>query len=150
MNRFVTPVFVISIIAILLPVSCHNMETTNEKVSSQLLIQVNLREEQIANPTSDRLEMMKNMGMRVDSLEIQRIFVHLTQELNTSQIEELEATGITLYLDSWIPAVGVHPTGFLIADMPVAKLEELAEKDYVVKLDTAERVLEPNNLSRPQ
>ncbi|GAG08549.1 unnamed protein product, partial [marine sediment metagenome] len=34
---------------------------------------------------------------------------------------------------------------FIVADMPIDKLQELAEKDYVVKLDTAERVLEPQN-----
>jgi len=122
----------------------------DEKVSSQLLAQVNLRKEQVAEPTLDRLELMKNMGMRVDNLEIQRIFIHLSQELNTSQVEELEAMGITLYLDSWIPPVGAHPTGFILADMPVDKLGELAEKDYVVKLDTAEQMLEPTNGSQPQ
>jgi len=122
----------------------------DEKVSSQLLTQVNLRKEQIADPTSDRLKLMKNMGMRVDNLEIQRIFIHLSQELNTSQIEELESMGIVLYLDSWIPPVGAHPTGFILADMPIDRLEELAGKDYIVRLETAEQMLEPTNGSQPQ
>jgi len=90
---------IICVFSVLLPVSCSNGEAINnnasnqinEKVSSQLLTQVNLRKEQIANPTPDRLELMKNMGMRVDNLEIQMIFIHLSQELNTSQIEDLEA-----------------------------------------------------------
>ena len=154
MSKFFRLIIAISVIVLtLLPASCSNSETenaVNEKVGSQLLTQVNLRKEQIAEPTSDRLEMMKNMGMSVDNLEIQRIFIHLSQELNTSQIEELEAMGITLYLDSWIPAVGDHPTGFLIADMPIDKLEALAEKDYVVRLATAERQLEPQSGSQPQ
>lgn len=138
------------VFSILLPVSCSNTETINEKVSSQLLAQVNLRKEQIAEPTSDRLEIMQNMGMRVDNLEIQRIFIHLSQELNPSQIEELEAMGLTLHLDSWIPPVANHPTGFILAEMPVDKLEELAEKDYVIRLDTAEQMLEPQASSQSQ
>ena len=93
---------------------------------------------------------MKAMGMRVDDLEIQRIFIHLAKELNSSQVEELEAMGIILYLESWIPPVGAHPTGFILADMPIDRLEELAQKDYVVKLDSAERVLEPQKGSQPQ
>ena len=158
MNRFLTFIIGISLIfSVLLPVSCSNTETINEKVSAQLLTQINekvsaqlltqinLRKAQIADPNQDRLEMMQNMGMRVDQLEIQRIFIHLEQAPNTSQVEELKAMGITLYLDSWIPPVGVHPYGVLLADMPVDKLEEVAEKDYIVKLDTAERVLEPEN-----
>ncbi len=159
MNKFVRLIIVIGLVfSVLLPVSCSNGEAINnnasnqinEKVSSQLLTQVNLRKEQIANPTPDRLELMKNMGMRVDNLEIQLIFIHLGQELNTSQIAELEAMGITLYLDSWIPPVGAHPTGFLTANMPQDKLEELVEKDYVIRLDTAELQLEPQAGGQPQ
>jgi hypothetical protein len=130
--------------------SCGGGDMTNEKVSSLLLTQVNLRKEQIAEPTPERLEMMKAMGMRVDNLKIQRIFIYLHKELSPPQIEELKAMGLTLYLDSWIPPVGNHPTGFIIADMPIDKLAELAEKDYVVKLDTAERQLEPKGGSQPQ
>ena len=151
MSKLIRLIIAIScVFSTLLPLSCSNTKTINEKVSSQLLAQVNLRKEQIAEPTSDRLEIMKNMGMNVDNLETQRIFIHLSQELSPSQVKELEAIGITLYLDSWIPPVGGHPTGFLIADMPVDKLEELAEKDYVIRLDTAEQVLEPHGGSQPQ
>jgi len=138
------------IFSVLIPLSCSNTETINQKVSSLLLAQIKLRQEQIAEPSSDRLKIMKNMGMRVDNLEIQRIFIHLSQGLNTSQVEELEAIGITLYLESWIPPLENHPTGFLLADMPIDRLEELAAKEYIVKLDTAERVLEPEDGTQPQ
>ena len=136
----------------LLPISCSRSDTDimNEKVSSQLLTQVNFRKEQIANPTSDRLEIMKNLGMNVDNLKMQRIFIHLNRELSPAQIKEIETMGIILYLDSWIPPVGDHPTGFLIADMPVDKLETLARKGYVVRLETAERQLQPQNTAQPQ
>ncbi len=137
-------------LAALLMVACSNTGTANDKVSSTLLAQVNLRREQIVEPTPDRLEMMKQLGMRVDNLEIQQIFIHLTKELNSSQMAELEAMSIILYPDSWIPPVGAHPTGFIIADMPIDKLEELAARDYVVRLDTAERQLEPQPGGQPQ
>ena len=134
----------------MLLLSCSTTERINEKLSSELMVQLNLRKEQIAHPTPDRLELMKSTGMSVDNLEIQRIFIHLSQKLNASQIEELEAMRITLYLDSWIPPVGNHPTGFLLADVPIDKIEELAERDYVVRLDTAEHQLEPQAGSQPQ
>ncbi|UCG55288.1 MAG: hypothetical protein JSV32_03490 [Dehalococcoidia bacterium] len=145
-----TALIISCVILVLLLFSCYDTEVRSEKMSSELLAQVNLRKEQIAHPTSDRLELMKSMGMMVDNLEIQRIFIHLSQKLNASQIEELEAMRITLYLDSWIPPVGNHPTGFLLADVPIDKIEELAEKEYVVRLDTAERQLEPQAGSQPQ
>jgi hypothetical protein len=112
------------------------------KASALLLLQIDLREQQLAAPTLERLEQMKAMGMRTENLGMQRIFIHLAQEPTPSQIDELQAMGITLYLDSWIPSVGEHPTGFLVADMPIDKLDELADKYYVVRLDTAEQVLE--------
>ncbi len=113
------------------------------KASALLLLQVDLKEKQLAAPTPERLEQMKAMGMRTDNLDMQRIFIHLAQEPTLSQIDELTAMGITPYPDSWIPPVGEHPTGFIVADMPIDKLDELAGKDYVVRLDTAEQVLEP-------
>lgn len=158
MSKLIITIITISLVLSILPVvSCAKTGTENqvsnhvsEKASSQLLAQVNLRKEQITEPSPERLELMKNMGMQVDNLGIQEIFIHLEQAPSTSQIQELEAMGLTLYLDSWIPPVGAHPTGFLTADMPVDKLEALAEKDYVVRLDTAERVLMPQNGIKPQ
>ena len=89
--------------------------------------------------------MMQARGMRIEDLGRQRIFIHLAQEPTAKQLNELEAMGVTPYPDSWIPPVGEFPTGFIVADMPVDKLDELAGKDYVVQLDTAEQLLEPQN-----
>jgi len=113
------------------------------KASALLRLQIDLREQQLAAPTPERLEQMKAMGMRTENLGMQRIFIHLAQEPTAQQIDELEAMGIIPYPDSWIPPVGGHPTGFIVADMPIDKLGELDSKDYVVQLDTAEQVLEP-------
>jgi subtilisin family serine protease len=89
--------------------------------------------------------MMQAMGMRTEDLGMQRIFIHLVQEPTSQQLEELEALGIIPYPDSWIPPVGEFPTGFIVADMPVDRLGELAGKDYVAQLDTAEQMLKPQN-----
>jgi len=123
--------------------SCGTVATPEEKASSLLLSQIELRQQQIAEPTTERLEQMKAMGMNVDNLHIQRICIYLTEPLTQPQIEELEALGLSLYLDSWIPPTGSHPQGFIIADMPIDKLAEVASEDYVVRLDSAERLAQP-------
>ena len=116
------------------------------KVSSLLSIQVNAKTHcQQVRPTAEELGMMKAMGMRTENLGMQRVFIHLAQELTAKQIDELEAMGIIPYPDSWIPPVGEYPTGFIVADMPINKFDELSEKDYVIKLDTTEQLLEPQN-----
>jgi subtilisin family serine protease len=81
----------------------------------------------------------------LDDLNKQRIYIHFADKPSRSQVAELEAIGVTLYLDSWIPPLKNHHTGFLIADMPIDRLEELSIKEYVISLYTAERVLEPAN-----
>jgi hypothetical protein len=116
------------------------------KASTLLLLQIDLREKQLAAPTAERLKQMQAMGMRTENLGVQRVFIHLAQEPTAGQIDELEAMGIILYPDSWIPATGGHPTGFMVADMPIDKLDELEGKDYVVRLDTAEQLLEPQSV----
>ena len=119
------------------------IEIKATKASALLLLQIDLREQQLADPTPERLEQMKAMGMRTENLEVQRIFIHFAQEPTAEQIDELTAMGIILYPDSWIPSAEGHPAGFMVADMPIDKLDELAGRDYVVQLDTAEQMLEP-------
>ncbi len=141
----------ISVLLLLLLVSClDTKETANEKISSLLLTQVNLKKEQIKNPNDGRLNLIKEMGMNVDNLENQLIFIHLERKLNEAQVTELQNIGLILHMDSWIPPIGAHLTGYIIADMPVDALDELVEREYIIKLDTAERVLEPQAGSGPQ
>ena len=128
---------------------------SGSKISSMLILQVEakLRATEAggvpaaleASLQEGRVDILRTPGIKLEDLDKQRIFIHLAEEPTESQIRELEAMGTTLYLDSWIPAVGDHPTGFLIADMRTDKLEELAAKDYILRLDTAEQVLEPQN-----
>jgi len=120
-------------------------EMVKEKASSLLLMQVDLRAEQMAEPTAERLKQMQTMGMRTEDLTSQRIFIDFEQEPTQSQLEELRDIGITAYADSWIPPVGDHPTGFILAEMPIDKLNELAAMDYIIRLNTAEQPFEPQS-----
>ncbi|MFC1933788.1 S8 family serine peptidase, partial [Chloroflexota bacterium] len=126
-----------------------------EKVSSMLAFQVEAKIRAAkaggapaaieASLQEDRVDILQASGMKMEDLNKQQVFIHVTEEPTQSQIRELGAMGITLYPDSWIPPIGVHPTGFITADMPVDSLRMLASKNYVVRLDTAEQQLEPQN-----
>jgi hypothetical protein len=142
-------VFLVSLIlvSVIASLSCTENAVTKTKASSALLVQVALRQQQQATPTAERLQQMQTLGMRTDYLGTQRIFIYLAQQLTPAQITELTGLGITIYPDSWIPPLANHPNGFVLADMPVDKLDALAAKDYVIKLDTAEQQLQPQNFS---
>lgn len=120
-------------------ISCSKTFDPTHKVSQALLFQVELRRQQIAAPTDQRLEQMNALGMITDNLTIQRVFIYTKEILTPEQEQELTEMGIKINADSWIPPLGDNPLGFFIAEMPSDKLEELTAKDYIVKLDTAER-----------
>jgi subtilisin family serine protease len=124
----------------------------SSKISPLLALQVEAKTQLALEPlaqTGAEAERIDTLaiatGMRTEDLTCQRIFIHFEQEPTQSQLAELQGLGITAYADSWIPPVGDHPTGFILADMPIDKLNELAAKNYVISLNTAEQVLEPAN-----
>jgi len=119
------------------------VEVAATKATSLLLMQINLRRQQLANPSPERLEQMQAMGMNTEDLKLQRVFIHLSQEPEAEQLAEMEALGITPYPESWIPSAEGPSAGFMVADMPIEKLDELSGKDYIIQLDTAEQGLEP-------
>jgi hypothetical protein len=119
------------------PVNSPSPSTSN-KISSSLQIQINLRKAQIASPNPDRLSQMQAQGMDITHINSQRIFIYLIQQLTSDQTADLQSLGLTLYPESWIPPVGAHPAGYFLADMPIDKLDSLAARDYIVRLDTAE------------
>jgi hypothetical protein len=140
---------VLAVVTGALLTACPGNPTTQAKASSLLLAQVALRQQQIASPTQARLQEMQSYGMRTDNLGVQRVFIYLTRPLTTEQGNELRSLGLVLYPESWIPPVGNHPEGFMLAEMPVDRLDSLAAKDYVVRIDTAERKSEPQGGAKP-
>ena len=128
---------------------------SSSKISSLLALQVETKlrlsqgelPEAMANilKLSQQGNQPKTSSPHTGNLTTQRLFVHLAEPPTQLQIRQLQTLGITLYPDSWIPPLGNHPTGFLIADMPLDKLNELAARDYVLSLDSAERTAQPQN-----
>jgi len=109
------------------------------KISGALLEQVELRREQMASPDDQRLKQMQDMGLSTVNLDRQLVYVYVNELLSPEQADDLVALGVNAHEDSWIPAVGNHPLGVFIADMPVDRLEQLAARYYITRLDTAER-----------
>jgi hypothetical protein len=120
-------------------VSCVEKMDYMSKVSGTLIQQVELRREQIVSPSAERLKQMQDMGMSTGDLKTQPVFIYIKEPLSTAQSEDLSALGVNMHMDTWIPPVGNHPLGFFIAEMPVDKLEAVAARDYIARLDTAER-----------
>ena len=86
---------------------------------------------------------------QITQMKHERVFIYFAQQPTSAQINELAVLGVTAYPDSWIPPVTSHPTGFILADIPVDKLDIIAAKNYIIQLDTAEEQYYPqNNVAR--
>lgn len=116
-----------------------------KKISGLLQIQVQLKNSYRESPTPDRLKAMRKMGIRTDEIDRQLIYLHTKRKLSTSRIASLKKIGVVVYEDSWIPPLKNHPTGYVIASIPIDQLHSLAKKTFVVRLDTAEQTLLPKN-----
>ena len=93
MTKHPTSVFLAGVIlAVILLAACVTPDSTNvnEKIGNELSTQIELKQEQSANPTSERLDMMKGLGIIVDNLEIQRVYIHSAQMLIPSQLDEIK------------------------------------------------------------
>jgi len=164
-NKLIGQIFAIAIILILLatglpfsgslsvtvPVVSADNSSSVSKISSLLSLRImmktrylaqagNMPQGQVALPGAD----IQASG-DLTQLNHEKVFLHFMQRPTTANLSELAALGVTAYPDSWIPPVGSHPTGFILADMPVDKLDALAAKDYIVNLNTAEKTAYPQN-----
>jgi len=110
-----------------------------DKLSAILRQQVDARLQQLQAPSEQNLQRMRELGMTIDTIEIQRVYIYLKEQLTAEQEKDLASLGVKAHEDSWIPPMSNHPYGFLIAGVPADKVTELAARDYVIKLDTAER-----------
>ena len=128
------------------PIAFSEVPDTSTKISGLLHLQIEGKTQYLKNPAAaSEIDISKAVGIRTENLAMQRIYIYFSSTPSASQVQELQDLGIILYQDTWIPPVGNHPAGFLLADMPIDKLDELASKSYAVKLDTAEQVHEPQN-----
>src|SRR3989339_2079905 len=116
-----------------------------KKVSGLLQLQIQLRKSYREQPTSERIKAMQRMGIKTAEIEKQLVYVHLKRKLSPSRIASLKEIGVIVHEDSWIPPLKNHPTGYIIASIPIDRLYDVARKSFVIRLETAEQVLLPKN-----
>lgn len=110
------------------------------KVSSLLGAQVQEKSQRFAQARQNRPR-----GMEAVEVPRQKLFVHFERFPSPTQTSELQEMGLLLFPDSWIPPAGAGPTGFMYAEMPVTGITELARKEYITFLQSAEAKSRPRN-----
>ncbi|HHT9146569.1 MAG TPA: S8 family serine peptidase [Candidatus Wunengus sp. YC61] len=116
-----------------------------KKISGLLQLQIQLRKSCREQPTSERIKAMQRMGIKTAEIDKQLVYIHLKRKLNPSRIASLKEIGVIVYEDSWVPPLENHPTGYVMASMPIDRLYDVAKKPFIIRLETAEQVLLPKN-----
>ena len=102
------------------------------KISSSLLKAIDERAAPVQPDSSGALQEPVPDPLNVS------VFIYTYSKPDAEQVADMSSLGVTAYLDSWIPPVGVHPQGFITALVPIVKVNDLATRSYVVRLDNAE------------
>lgn len=77
--------------------------------------------------------------------QFQRVFIHFSEKPDGAKISELQSMGVMVYEDSWIPPIPGHSTGFIVADIPIDRVLNIANLNYVQSLNSAEILNKPLN-----
>lgn len=125
--------------------SAHAEEISWSKIGSSLHVHLDVKKDYLKNPTIEKLTSMENMGINTSNPNAERVFLHFRRYPAPSELTQLRAFDLIVYENSWIPPVGNHPTGFLVAEMPVETADEVAQLEFVTHVNLAGRRLFPLN-----
>jgi hypothetical protein len=79
-----------------------------------------------------------------------KIILYFSEYPSDEQLKQLQALGVQCYLDTWTPPLENHPLGFCIASIQVKNITDVLSLQFVIKMDTAERVCSALNNSATQ
>jgi len=116
------------------------VSATRDVVDGAVRVQV----ERKAGPDAPRFA---EFGDRVDVPDRILAFIHLRPGLAPTRpfVESLRALGVELGDDpAWVPPVGRHPRGYLVADVPVGAIEVIGRMPEVALVRSGERRMEPH------
>ena len=116
-----------------------------KKIGGLLRLQIQLRKSYREQPTSERIKAMQRMGIKTAEIDKQLVYIHLKRKLSPSRVASLKEIGVIVHEDSWVPPLKNHPTGYVAASMPIDRLYDIARKPFIIRLETAEKVLLPKN-----
>jgi subtilisin family serine protease len=131
------------------PVKAQSPAQSISKVGNLLATRIKIKTELTAQTAAPALSDASKSDLKasgeLNNTNSEKIYIYFSQQPSTAQINELRSLGVTVYPESWIPPVGNHPNGFVLAEMPVDKLDSLAARSYVTALDTAENEFQYQN-----
>ncbi len=98
-----------------------------------------------ANPTENNRTRVEKLLNHTADDPVLLVYLHMHEPPAGTILSELEIRVEKLYPHTWIPPVGVHPTGYLIAEIKYSEIRSLIEDKLVERITAAYRRLKPLN-----
>ncbi len=78
----------------------------------------------------------------------QKVILYSKSEPTEEQKKQLKDQSVECSWELWTPPADNHPYGFVTAKLPINNFEEIITLDFIEKIDTGERELQPNLLEK--
>ena len=99
----------------------------------------------LEDPTDRNLKLMTGFGLPADTDPELKVFLHFTEPPSGKLRDELRSRVSKLYDYTWLPPVGAHRTGIMLALVKASMIRGLLKNGLVVRVTAAYRQLEPLN-----
>ena len=74
------------------------------------------------------------------------VFIYFDSEPDNSEIHKLQLLGVECFTESWTPPIFPnHPLGFMLARVPANSFQDVLDKAFIRRVDTANRTSVPMN-----
>lgn len=73
------------------------------------------------------------------------VFIYFADFPSQAEITELEKSGIRCFSSTYTPAVGNHPMGYMLAEVPAGKMVQLLSFPFIQKVASAGKESNPDN-----
>jgi len=98
-----------------------------------------------ADPSSFNAWRLNSLGFPAHLDPVLKVFLYLQRDPDTELVLALLEKGIRAYPQTFLPKLGAHPYGIILAEGTASAIQALSNKTGVVRIAAADRVLQPLN-----
>ena len=126
-------------------IGAESSEQSTSKMGLFIARDLMLIENYQSEPTNENLQRLINFDIPSGMDPVLQVFVHVDEKDLRGNLELLGSLVDKIYPHTYLPPVGAHKTGFLIADVKSTSLRNLIANDFVRRVTSAYRKLKPTN-----
>lgn len=130
------------LLAMFLPVALY---ANDNLLDGRLNQDIYLIEKYADNPSSHNKDRLSAYNLSCESDPKLKVFLYFDTQPNISTAMELTEFGVVLFPETWVPPIGSHKSGFMIARASVSDIRQIAKRKLATRISAAYRELLPMN-----